>query len=101
MPLTALSVLVNKHMELVCLFSFFSLSFLYFCEEHCLCHTLCNVAFWWCCRVSVGKLPDDHQRSDAADSGQIGVPAPARCASGIRRGTFLFLIQLWGKPSSK
>lgn len=49
----------------------------------------------------VGKLPGDQQRSDAADSGQTGVSAPARCACGIRRGTFLFLIQLWGKPSSK
>lgn len=49
----------------------------------------------------VGRLPDDQQRSDVADSGQTGVSAPARHACGIRRGTFLFLIQLWCKTSSK
>ena len=40
----------------------------------------------------VGKLPDDQQRNDTADSGQTGVSVLARCACGIRRGTFLFLI---------
>jgi len=34
-------------MELACVSS----SFLYFREEHCLCPTVCNVDFQWCCRV--------------------------------------------------
>lgn len=50
MPLAVLSAVVNKHLTLltwslsVGLFSSFSLSFLWCCEEQCLCNALC--ALW-------------------------------------------------------
>lgn len=67
------------------------------------CAILC--AMWLFSGVAVffffvGKLPDDHQRSDIANSGQTGVSVPARCAYGTRRGTSFILSPALGQNLS-